>query len=155
MEFAVLRAIFVLNAFLQLAGARPSGMGEMGGSSKRIYTYIYVSDSAFVFVFYPALLSSRKYFPVTNDQIERTNWRHCLEIISQKIVVIRYYAAFNLRMKFLHIFASVPSYYESFHSATELPKQQNALCLRNPKSFYSGKLSQLSRYSMEAEAAWK
>ena len=139
MEFAVLRAIFVICAFLQLVGARPGGMSGMGGSSKRIYIYIYVcvSDSAFVLVFYPALLSSRKYFPVTNDQIERTNWRHFLEIISQKLVVIRQYAAFNLGMKFLHIFASVP-YYDSFHSATELPKQQNALCFRNPKSFYRG-----------------
>ena len=54
-----------------------------------IYIYIYVGDRAFVFVFYPSLLSSRKYFFVTYDEIERKNWRHCLEIISQKIVVIR------------------------------------------------------------------
>ena len=93
MEFAVLRAIFIIIAFLQQIGAQHGGMGGGGssGSSKRIYIYIYiyVGDRAFVFVFYPSLLSSRKYFFVTYDEIERKNWRHCLEIISQKIVVIR------------------------------------------------------------------
>ena len=59
----------------------------------KVSAYMYVGDGAFLYDFYPALLSSRKYFPVINDQIERTNWRHCLEIISQKIVVIRSYAA--------------------------------------------------------------
>ncbi|XP_074624596.1 uncharacterized protein LOC141882542 isoform X2 [Acropora palmata] len=36
MEFAVLRAIFVINAFLKLVGARPGGMGGIGGSKPGI-----------------------------------------------------------------------------------------------------------------------
>ena len=36
MEFAVLRAIFVINAFLQLVGAQHGGMGGMGTKSKRM-----------------------------------------------------------------------------------------------------------------------
>ena len=45
MEFAVLRAIFVINAILQLVGARPGGMGGIGGSSKRIYMLAIVPSS--------------------------------------------------------------------------------------------------------------
>ena len=53
------------------------------------YLLIYVGDRAFVFVFYPALLSSCKYFPVTNDQIERISQDNVFSLLSQKIVVIR------------------------------------------------------------------
>ena len=46
------------------------------------YIFIYVSDRAFVFVFYRALLSSCKYFPVTNDQIERISQDNVFTLLS-------------------------------------------------------------------------